>query len=498
MAIGEERRLEVKIRLLVENERAFLQAKKRIAQEEVALAQVGKGTNKQKIAAEKKRIQLAKLNLQLQSAQLALQRLSTKEEERRLRVSRGFKMELLSIMFGFMLISRTLTTFLKSAIETFNQATNSQGEFTKQTMRLNAAWTFLKFRLIDALGNSDLFASVIDFLIKMVDAVASLDDETMEKIATSLVTIAALSTLAFIAASIGLLAAGIVQLVGKSKVLDLIALSLARLGIAGTGPFLLLIAAIIVIGIAFKAFMEGLLGREITWGEIFEAMGKTVMFFGDVVRTVFGIIADTIKFTIGLLVTAMTALGEGIRALKDFKPGEGTFREQSDFSGTKRSLEALKSDNFSGGPVGEFDFTTASRATGEVNDNLIDMSRRSADVLGPIGDLGAAVSGDENSLASMLDVMKGTMFDTNTEINNLATEMNTSTQEAGNLNTQLGDMQVINLDLTESTLEAAEAHTVNAEAIMSEAEAINALAAAIERLNAARDSKSKNRTRSSP
>jgi hypothetical protein len=123
-----------------------------------------------------------------------------KMDDRRFQAAHGFRMEMLSIMFGMQMLSRVMKTFLKSAVETYNKATNSQGQFTKQTMRLTAAWTFLKFRLIDALGNSDLFKSVIDFIITLVDGIASMDDEAMERVSVALVAIAvAFSVGAFLA-----------------------------------------------------------------------------------------------------------------------------------------------------------------------------------------------------------------------------------------------------------------------------------------------------------
>ena len=87
---------------------------------------------------------------------------------------RTFDMRLLSTMFFGMALQRTFGMALKSLFTTYQKIGDEQSIFNKKTSQLNASWTFLKFSIIDALSQSDLFIGIIDFVIKMIDWVSDM------------------------------------------------------------------------------------------------------------------------------------------------------------------------------------------------------------------------------------------------------------------------------------------------------------------------------------
>lgn len=83
--------------------------------------------------------------------------------------ARAFKMEYLSIMFGFMAIGRASRKMWQSATKTYMDVMGENNEFLKQTNKVRAAWEFLKFSLVDALMQGDMFKNIIDIIIGIVD-----------------------------------------------------------------------------------------------------------------------------------------------------------------------------------------------------------------------------------------------------------------------------------------------------------------------------------------
>lgn len=116
-----------------------------------------------------------------------------------------FKMEWLGIMFGMMAVNRVLMKFLRSSVATYEKVTEKQGEFTKLTNKLSAAWQFFKFRLIDALGQDPMFKKFIDKLAWILDYLSRMDTENLATLAKYLFAIAGITGLAMIAAQMALL-----------------------------------------------------------------------------------------------------------------------------------------------------------------------------------------------------------------------------------------------------------------------------------------------------
>lgn len=147
--------------------------------------------------------------------------------------TRKFRMELLSLMFGFMMLNRYIMAFFRSAITTYERVTNKQGEFTKQTNKLSAAWEFLKFRIIAALSQSPLFKKMIDMLITFINWLSRMPVHVLEKIAFWLGVIGAITGVGMILASLLLLLDGLKKIFGGAILAGLRALRkvLSKLGI---------------------------------------------------------------------------------------------------------------------------------------------------------------------------------------------------------------------------------------------------------------------------
>lgn len=505
------------------------------------------------------------LNQTLQGNRVELGQIqkNVKLRENAYRNARRFKMEYLSIMFGMMAIYRVISGFLKSAIQTYKIATENQGVFIKETNKLNAAWTFLKFRLIDALGQSDLFLKAIQFVIGLVDAIADLDDEELQKIGENLLLIAGLTGLATVAASMGLLAGGIKMLATDviwKTVRALEGLTAAQLVtgfstlVTNVGKFALKLfkwgIIIAIVGAVFKGFVEGLAGREITWGEVFGKMGDIFEGFGSLVYTTVGIIVESIAFALSLIGLLSTAAGETVSGAWAKITGTGDF----DYSQTQKKLDELRTENWKnreGGwfkPEKGFQLDESGEGWGVAAhqelanidlSNLEILKEASESAKSTIGSLQSSIGtswlDDLDSTTVNLGDNVGIMSDdwkdwsdmmnfvldrageaeavlgsekSLTPVIMLLTEKTTlAHQEFGMLNQALnsantisflldGTMLMLNqttITLTDSTNLEAEAHRNNAEAINEQAQAYYALTAAIRAYQSAKSSKYKSK-----
>ncbi len=506
------------------------------------------------------------LNQTLQGNRVELGQISknVKLRENAYRNARRFKMEYLSIMFGMMAIYRVISGFLRSAIQTYKIATENQGAFIKETNKLNAAWTFLKFRLIDALGQSDLFLKAIEFVIGLVEAIADLDDEELQKIGERLLLIAGLTGLATVAASMGLLAGGIKMLATDviwKTVTALEALTAAQLVtgfstlVSNIGRFALKLLKwgiiIALVGTIFKGFVEGLVGREITWGEIFSKMGKAFESFGGLIYKVAGIIYESISFVLSLVGVLATGVGETISGAWAKITGTGDF----DFSQTKKSLEELKTENWKNREgawfkpeTGDFQLDESGEGWGlAAQQELANIDLSNLEILKEaseatkstikslqssigtswladldsttenLGDNVNIMGGEWSIWADMMNKVLDKAGDAEavlgtkeslTPVVMLLTEKTTlAHQEFGTLHQELNSVNTISVSLdgtmlmlnqttitlTDSTNLEAEAHRNNAEAINAQAQAYYALAAAIRAYQTAKSSKYKSK-----
>jgi len=79
-----------------------------------------------------------------------------------------FNMNMLTIMFAMMALQRMITQFGRSAITTYQKANEDTVGLGKSTWHLIAAWEFFKYSLVDALTQSDLFKTIVQWLLQIV------------------------------------------------------------------------------------------------------------------------------------------------------------------------------------------------------------------------------------------------------------------------------------------------------------------------------------------
>lgn len=103
-----------------------------------------------------------------------------------------FDMRMLSILFGAMAIKRAFGGLLRSMVNTYKKAEGDTSALSMATTRLGAAWEFLKFSMIDAMG-VNWFLNIIDGIINVLDWFSALPEGVRCAITTSIATVATLA-----------------------------------------------------------------------------------------------------------------------------------------------------------------------------------------------------------------------------------------------------------------------------------------------------------------
>jgi hypothetical protein len=442
---------------------------------------------------------------------LKVAEMQQKMDDRRFQAAHGFRMEMLSIMFGMQMLSRSMRTFLKSAVETYNKATNSQGQFTKQTMKLNAAWTFLKFRLIDALGNSDLFQSVIDFIVTLVDSIAGMDDDKMEAISIALVAITIAITAAAFLASWTLLMDGLKLFSANEG--SIVTVSNALSKIAG-------LAAISLIISGWQDISEG----ELTDG-LLKIMAGLSWWIPGVVGGVLGAIAaplliSGIDFGAGLTldnVIKAVGAGLGVSAAFGYSPALGIFTLSVALLIT--GIKFARTKTAQAGVAGISEIGKQVAAGAGLDEEEFGIFSTIAKVFTPltgvgptlealglsIGDI-ATNTGTLSENTGSANIETGKLKDNLLKYNEtvplvtdslapLTSAIDINEAAVINLDGSVFDLNDSTLEFTENTLLEGEAHLITAEHINVEIAALYRLRDAINAVNSARNSRY--RTRSS-
>ena len=78
----------------------------------------------------------------------------------------------LSFLFTGMAIKKWADTLLKDVFGTFSKIMGEGTKFNEQTNRLRATFDFLKFSIVDALSNSEMFATLVDFVVGLVNGIS--------------------------------------------------------------------------------------------------------------------------------------------------------------------------------------------------------------------------------------------------------------------------------------------------------------------------------------
>lgn len=273
------------------------------------------------------------LNKELSNTEKSM-KAAAKESKQLERAAKGFKGELLSLMFFGMALQRVFGGFLMSAFQTFNAVTEGTQASNNSVNRLGAAWEFFKFSLIEALTSSALFTFFIEAIIALVDWFSGLSQSTQAWIGWAIVAIAALGGLFTFFGIVGLGITGMrdsLALAGESlkafrglfpKTAEIIGTQMGKiLGflddlfvkmIANVGLTLLWVGSILV----FAAVMLALKNKFGGWMNAIKAMVATViMGIGFLVNLIVKGIEVTINAVLLGLSTLLAILSAAAQAV---------------------------------------------------------------------------------------------------------------------------------------------------------------------------------------
>lgn len=442
---------------------------------------------------------------------LAIQNQRLKMDEEGFHKAHRFRMELLSIMFGMMAIQRILNGFLKSAIQTYKQASENQGEFLELTNRLSAAWIFLKFRLIDALGKNDLFKAAIEGIIHIIDLISGLDDKAMGKIAIALVAIAGAVTVASFAASMGLLIGGLklftaekathaASMANSMKILSTIGAVTMAVVISGWilgddfPPSTKALIQAIAAGLSLATIaIGGGVGLAIALPVVMALGAKIANEKFNSTAAVVTAIATALGGIAGLLVGGPVLAGVG--ALIGF--GVSLVINEIIWGNKKGSKTTDMIKN------GEVDFNSLYGLEGpskNIGNNLEAVGQQMTNLISPTEKLSSYWGmGDAKNFTPVVQELSNKTFTLNEELGNTKTNLSNVESDSRTLANSLFDLNDVTITLTENTNAEGDAHYYNANAINAEASAIRNLIEALEDLAETKGGGgSKSKTKSSP
>lgn len=120
----------------------------------------------------------------------------------------------LTLLFTGMALKRFFVGALRSMFNTYVKIIDVNDIFLQKTQQLRAAWEFFKFSLIEALSQSDLFMSLVDGLIALVNWMGQLTPETKSALGITLLLGAAFGTLMMVGGQALLFIFGLSMLIG--------------------------------------------------------------------------------------------------------------------------------------------------------------------------------------------------------------------------------------------------------------------------------------------
>lgn len=198
----------------------------------------------------------------------------------------------LSILFGGMALKMFADRALKSLFTAYSTVMGEQSMFTKQTNKLIASFEFLKFSIVDALVQSDLFIPMIDFIVGLVNGISEFVNKEpglAKLIITFLVLLSVLGLLGMIFGQ--LLLFGSAFTVGVAlKTLSLV------------GAVLLLVTALTLLVVIWTSDMPLLSKITASLGIAILGVIGTMVLFGKVSRLMIG------GTFLGLILLAITGL----------------------------------------------------------------------------------------------------------------------------------------------------------------------------------------------
>lgn len=273
----------------------------------------------------------------------------TKENLEKLRKSTiRFNMSLLSVMFAAMAANRVITSFIRSAISSYQKANEDTEGLGKATWHLQAAWEFFKYSLVDALTQSDLFRIIVEWLVQLVQKFNELSPQEKKMIAIGIAIAGITTAIILLLAQIGLAKTGLEGLSIGTGLLG---------GITTASNKLTAMQKIARIGIGIALMWEGIqltkegaLEGEV-WKELMGMLGTTLAgaviggtLFGPVGAGVGALIGLTIGLVIDYIFTSKrTKLQNNIKkeiGLLERETSKQTFGTRVDF-GTEINTKFL-------------------------------------------------------------------------------------------------------------------------------------------------------------
>lgn len=208
----------------------------------------------------------------------------------------------LSALFTGMALKRLGQTILTSLVKTYMQATDEQSRFNQQILAVQASFEFLKFSIMDALGNSELVVKLIEGFIEVVNWVS----EFVNKHPMIAKVVGLFLILAIVVGTIGMF-------VGQMVLAMLGFIGLTEiLGITGGALMLTLGSYILVIVAALLVVSAVIIALESVWSNanlsIVEQWAGTVAAIGLGAGIILLLFGATTAGLVGLFVGAVAAM----------------------------------------------------------------------------------------------------------------------------------------------------------------------------------------------
>ena len=162
----------------------------------------------------------------------------------------------LSMLFTGMALKKLGENILNSLVKTYMQATDEQNRFNQEIMAVQASFEFLKFSIMDALGNSDFVIGFIEMLISLNNVVSEfinkhpLISATIGAFAVGTIVVGGLMMV------IGQTILGILGLIAGFVLLQIVMASTTASNILGwfSAIGLAILGVVLIIGIIVGAF----------------------------------------------------------------------------------------------------------------------------------------------------------------------------------------------------------------------------------------------------
>ena len=227
----------------------------------------------------------------------------------------------LSILFTGMAIKRLGDNILKSLVKTYMTATDEQSKFNQALLGVQASFEFLKFSIMDALGNSELVLGLVEALISAVNWISAF----VNKHPLVAMMIGLFAVLAIVVG-------GLAMVIGQTALGFIGILAAASLLSVGLSPFMAtvvvvilgVVATILLLGAAFFA-IKGIIGSSMSPMKKFFALLGVFLLAGVVLVLLLGATLALPIIAIFAIVTALYFLSQRLGGVKNAFKALGIF-----------------------------------------------------------------------------------------------------------------------------------------------------------------------------